>query len=80
MMELIDPASFLQDATGWAAVLFVVRWMMTRMDRLIDGMQISIDAFQKFQGSSEHAHRELLETQKAILEQIQEIRSSKETA
>lgn len=69
------PQAILQDATGWAAVLFIVRWMMSRMDRLIDNNEKSISAFQRFQEQEEHTHQALVETQERILDEIKDIKT-----
>jgi hypothetical protein len=69
------PASILQDATGWAAVLFIVRWMMSRMDRLIDNNDKSITAFQKFQEQEERTHQALVDTQERILSELKDLKS-----
>jgi hypothetical protein len=68
---------------GWAAVLLVVRWMMSRFDRMIDSqdravaaMKSAIDAFQRFQSIEEETHARLIETQREILDQIRELKPS----
>ena len=73
-MSYEDLAPILKDFGGWAAVLLIVRWMMSRMDRLIDSMQVSISTFQKFQENEEKTHADLIETQREILEQVKELR------
>ncbi len=75
-MTLSDiPQTILQDATGWAAVLFIVRWMMSRMDRLIDNNEKSISAFQRFQEQEERTHQALVETQERILSKLEDIKT-----
>lgn len=79
-MSLSDiPQTILQDATGWAAVLFIVRWMMSRMDRLIDNNEKSISAFQRFQETEERTHQALVETQQRILDEIKDIKTHTHT-
>lgn len=82
-MSLSDiPADILQSATGWAAVLFIVRWMMARMDRLIDGLEGSVRnnektlaAFQTFQESEERTHQALVDTQERILDKLNDLKA-----
>lgn len=82
-MSLSDiPADILQSATGWAAVLFIVRWMMLRMDRLIDGLEKSVSnnektltAFQTFQEEEERTHKSLVATQERILDKLNDIKT-----
>lgn len=68
---------------GWVAVLAVVRWMMIRIDKMIDNqdrsvtaLKSAIDSFQRFQVIEEEAHRNLLSTQREILEQIRDLRTT----
>lgn len=75
-MTLSDiSGTILQDATGWAAVLFIVRWMMSRMDRLIDNNEKSISAFQRFQEQEERTHQALVDTQERILSELKDIKT-----
>ncbi len=69
------PQAILQDATGWAAVLFIVRWMMSRMDRLIDNNEKSVSAFQRYQEQEERTHQALVETQERIRDEIKDIKT-----
>lgn len=68
---------------GWVAVLAVVRWMMVRIDKMIDNQDRSVEAlrdaiknFQSFQAGEEETHNLLLSTQREILEQIRDLRTT----
>lgn len=82
----MDNLEWIERLGGWAAVLVVVRWMMSRIDRMIDNqdrsvaaMKAAIDAFQGFQSSEEETHARLIETQREILEQIRDLKPSHTT-
>ena len=45
---------------GWAVVLAVVRWMMARIDRLIDTFERAIDTFHGFEREERKVHEEIL--------------------
>jgi hypothetical protein len=67
---------------GWGVVILVVRWQMTRMDRMLDGLDKSVSmfaeslsTFQEFERESRRVHDIIVSTQREILEAIKESRS-----
>lgn len=43
-----DAMDWIERLGGWGVVLLVVRWMMSRMDRMIDNLQSTASAFVEF--------------------------------
>lgn len=81
-MDKLDLA-WIERLGGWAAVLVVVRWMMSRLDRMIDNqdrsvtaMQSAIATFENFQTIEAEAHGRLIETQKEILDQLRDMKAT----
>lgn len=65
-----DPANYMEwieRLGGWAVVFFVVRWMITRIDRQLEIMGSAITEFSKFQVASERAAEQLIKTQERIV-------------
>ena len=82
----MDNLEWVERLGGWAAVLVVVRWMMSRIDRMIDnqdrsveGLKSAIDSFQRFQSVEEETHARLIETQREILDQIKDLKTTTAT-
>jgi hypothetical protein len=72
-MDILDPA-LLQDVGGWAVVVLVVRWMMTRMDadRASSNRHFEalITEFKEWRVQEAEQHRSLERTQAEILSRI----------
>lgn len=62
---------------GWAVVLVVVRWMMSRIDRTISGLEKSVATFsealatfREYEQAEVEAHREIASSQQRILDEL----------
>jgi hypothetical protein len=75
MHEAADLMQWVERLGGWAVVLLVVRWMMMRMDRMIDGWETVVTGFNAFQSTERDHHSEMLRTQRDILAAIRELKS-----
>lgn len=64
--------TLLKDIGGWAVVLLIVRWMMTRIDNLIASseanMKAAIEEFREFRVQETKEHAALQHSQTEILE------------
>lgn len=66
MTEAIDGLEWIERLGGWAAILLVVRWMMTRLDKLIDSFQGAIEVFREFEYEERKTHDVILKSQEQI--------------
>jgi hypothetical protein len=64
----MDSLDWVERLGGWAAILLVVRWMMTRLDKLIDSFQETIATFRTFEAEERKTHEAIMESQKAIID------------
>lgn len=66
--------SWFVDLGGWGVVLLIVRWMMTRIDKLIAAsdanMVAAISEFRAFRMQEQEQHAALEEGQRRILDQL----------
>ena len=53
---------------GWAVVLLIVRWMMSRIDKLIEGFSGALKNFQEFEIEERRMHGNIIETQDRIIQ------------
>lgn len=65
---------------GWGVVILVVRWMMTRMDRMIDNFEEALEKFGKHEveetvnrSQVRHDFSHLHEDHKEILDKLEEV-------
>ena len=58
---------------GWGAILLIVRWMMARLDKMIDSFQSAVVTFGDYEAEGRAAHNVIIEQQKRILDSIKEI-------
>ena len=77
-MDLLD---WVERLGGWGAFLLGVWWFLQRFDRLINLFDKSVanfseglKSFQEFEKHEEDIHNEITATQRAILEELREIR------
>lgn len=61
---------------GWGVVLLIVRWMMTRIDKMIEGWSAALEQFARFEKSEEELHQRIVSTQYEILKSIEQLRES----
>lgn len=58
---------------GWAVVLIVVRWMMSRSDQTVDGMADAIARFRSFEDEEKDVHHKITSTQDTIAATVQSL-------
>lgn len=58
---------------GWGVVLLVVRWMMTRIDKLITNLETAIKSFQAFEAAEEAVHTQVVDNQKKLCDTQKEL-------
>jgi len=78
--------SLIERLGGWAAVMAMVRWMMSRQDRMLDNqeksveaLQSAIDAFHAFQMEEKGVHDRLERVQEEILEEVRGLKPTLHT-
>jgi hypothetical protein len=72
--DINDMGAWIERLGGWAVVLIIVRWMMSRIDRLLEGFLKALDQFQIFENEERRTHRAIVETQERILAELQRLR------
>lgn len=69
--------ALLKDIGGWAVVLLIVRWMMSRIDKLIassdSNMRAAIDEFREFRVQETKEQAALQRSQIEILESVRRL-------
>jgi len=71
MPDEVNALQWVERLGGWAVVLIIVRWMMTRIDSLINGFTSALESFRTFETEERQMHSKILETQDTII-QVQE--------
>lgn len=75
--QLVPIVEGLSDLGGWGAFavssLFIARWMISRMDLMIESMTQAVNAFERFQREYQASHADLARTQAAILHSLERL-------
>lgn len=69
-----DVLDWVERLGGWAVVLIIVRWMMSRIDTMIEGWQRALDQFARFEEHEESVHKEIVQTQRDILTELRTLK------
>jgi len=77
--SLVPLFGVIEKAGGWTmfavSAVVVGRWMVSRMDRMIDTMVDAVATFQKVQIQDEIAHSELLVMQRQTITNLESLRA-----
>ncbi len=71
----MEYAEWVERLGGWACVLIIVKWMMSRMDKLIDNLTKTAGAFSDFHKEFHTYKRDDSRVHEQIVAELQNLRN-----